>query len=152
MAKPTVSARVEEGTYEDFEEFVEENGMSKAEALRLLLRDGLEANEQDIEKELREIRDKIPRTDGGRAASAREVQRLQEQQNRQQRASMWQNVGLGSGILYLAGLTFFSPPTSAVLIFGVLISVVILYSVYRLSEFIDINGTSIESPTSEDGQ
>lgn len=163
MAKPTISGRVEEGLHQDFEEFVEKNNISKAEGLRLLLRDGLKSNQQDIEQELRDIRDKIPDADGGKVASARELNRLnkehkreiirlQKQQNREQKAAMWQNVGLGSGILYLAGLTFFTPPASVVAIFGALISVVILYSVYRLSEFINLNSTSAESVDPESSQ
>jgi len=149
MAKPQVSARLDEGLHDDFEEFVDKNGLTKAEALRMLVRDGLEANEQDISEELRNIRDRIPRTDGGKAASAREVERLQKQQNRQQKAEVFQNLGLGSGIMYLAGLTFFDVPSSVVVIFGALIASVILYSVYRMSEFIDINGGT-ENATATD--
>lgn len=43
----TVGARLSEPLDEEFDEFVEENGMSNSEALRTLVRDGLEAQVED---------------------------------------------------------------------------------------------------------
>jgi len=145
--KPQINTRIDESLYEEFEEYRQERDITKAEAGRRLIADGLNAQDRDeMRKELRSIRDRIPRTDGGKAASAQEVKRLQKQQNRQQKAEVFQNLGLGSGIMYLAGLTFFDAPTSVVVIFGAIIASVILYSVYRMSEFIEINGNSAATP------
>lgn len=145
MTKPQIASRVSEDLDEALDEFADEKGISKAESIRRLLESGLKHEEQQPRFE--QLEEQLM-SDGG-VASKSELTRLRDQlktqqraQNRQQQAEMWQNLGLGSGILYLAGLTFFDVRISVVLIFGAIISLVILYSVYRLSEFIDINEKS----------
>lgn len=145
MTKPQIASRVSEDLDEALDEFADEKGISKAESIRRLLESGLKHEEQQPRFE--QLEEQLM-ADGG-VASKSELTRLRDQlktqqraQNRQQQAEMWQNLGLGSGILYLAGLTFFDVRISVVLIFGAIISLVILYSVYRLSEFIDINEKS----------
>jgi hypothetical protein len=133
MAKPQVSARLDEGLHDDFEEFVENNDMTKAEAIRMLIRDGLEANEQNIEEELRSIRDQIPMADGGIPSRA-EVKRLQK-------AMTLQTAALGSGVLYASALSSFDLPSSAVAIFGGIVLILLGFAVYRLLGVIKNGGT-----------
>jgi Flp pilus assembly protein TadB len=72
MAKPQVGTRVEEELNEQINEYVEEKGITKAEAMRILLRDGLEHdNTQELRELQEELRDEISEvrgaiiTDGG---------------------------------------------------------------------------------------
>lgn len=74
MAKPHISTRIDEGFHDEIEEYAEEHDISRAEAMRRLLRNGLDYDNaeelRDAQEELREDMDEmcdviIP--DGGRA-------------------------------------------------------------------------------------
>jgi hypothetical protein len=139
MGKEQVTIRLEASFHEEFMDLVDEHDTSKSAMGRELLRDGYEARKDDqIAEELREIHEKIPRTDGGAdvVASKREVEAIRQQQQQQQRASAIANAGIGAGVVYLAALTFYSLPGSVVAIFGALILGIILYAVYRMSAFV----------------
>jgi hypothetical protein len=85
MAKPQIATRVDDEFYEDFLEYAEEHDISKAEAMRNLLRDGLEHNntqqlrktQEELRDEMSEVRDEII-ADGGYQSHPREAGVLEE--------------------------------------------------------------------------
>jgi len=73
MAKPQISTRVDNELKEQINEYAEENNTSKAETMRILLRDGLEhQDDEQMREDVREVRKAI--TDGGFPEEVSQIQ------------------------------------------------------------------------------
>jgi Flp pilus assembly protein TadB len=73
MAKPQISTRVDNELKKQINEYAEENNTSKAETMRILLRDGLEHQDSEqMREDVREVRKAI--ADGGFPEEVSQIQ------------------------------------------------------------------------------
>jgi|APHM01.1.fsa_nt_gi Ribbon-helix-helix protein, copG family. len=146
MAKPQISTRVDDELKQQIDEYAEENNTSKAEAMRILLRDGLE---YDSTEEIREGMGKIIQ-DGGHVL-ADDMDQLEvgqqelkgevdsrledlEEKLTQVQAELEQTQSRQSTLVILAAILFIVASASVSTVVGllgyVLLGVVLLYYVY----------------------
>jgi len=127
MAKPQIATRVDEGFYEDFEEFIEERDISKAEGGRILLRDGMESQEREqLAEEIEELRDQIPMADGG-AVRAQDTQLRNDFTIFKQRSQAW-FAAIAAGGLYVAVAQASFVPTALLQSLGILVVITLIGS------------------------
>jgi hypothetical protein len=133
MAKPQIATRVDEGFYEDFEEFIEERDISKAEGGRILLRDGMEAQEREqLAEEIEELRDQIPMADGG-AVRAQDTQLRNDFTIFKQRSQAW-FAAIAAGGLYVGiAQSSVAPPALLQVLGIVVVAVLLITAVYAFS-------------------
>jgi capsule polysaccharide export protein KpsC/LpsZ len=97
MPRPQLQARFPEDTADAVEEYANEHDVSRSEALRRLVDEGLSARKR---KEMREDLEEIKaRTDGG--PTYEQFESLQDRQERQQRAQTYTMAALAAGLTYL---------------------------------------------------
>jgi hypothetical protein len=126
--KEVLSARLDEKTSEQLDEFADENSLSRSEAAERLIHQSLRIENGDVEI--------VPVSpDGGieqKLDQTREV--LQDQSDRleeQQTIQTYLNAVLFLSILWLAGHLVFSVPASATVVTGVVLVGGLSYSYYQ---------------------
>jgi len=141
--KPQINTRVDESLFEEFEEYREDRDITKSEAGRRLIVDGLNAQDREATKEeLEAIREEVRelRTDGGGPAasqSALEDTRQQVQSDvedvRQQvetvtqRSNAW-FLSVTAAALYVAVAQASFVPTALIQSLGILVVITLIGS------------------------
>jgi len=117
MAKPQIATRVDDAFYEKILDYADENDVSQAEAMRKLLRDGLEhdntqelrESQQELRDEMSEVRDVII-TDGGHRLTEK-INQLEAGQQELER-ELAQTHQSESRLIVLAAILFVVATTS----------------------------------------
>jgi len=117
MAKPQISTRVDNELKEQINEYAEENNTSKAETMRILLRDGLEhQDDEQMREDVREVRDEMSEvrdviiTDGGQPLTEK-INQLEAGQQELER-ELAQTHQSESRLIVLAAILFVVATTS----------------------------------------